>query len=1701
MPTPRSIVGQLLEKIRGNTTPTAPQTPDTSQADGKVAAATQQLRASLASIAQLLSGIESALVRAPLEQRLLALEGQLKSLDALPDAAARSARLMQVGEALASIKDAVGKARAEQAIQTAKGLPESSTGKVGAKDAGAEPVKSVDKARESEAFKARLTSLLDGIKQVVARGGEVAEAVKRLNAAAIDAAKRKDFVAAKDALDELEAELALAQHEGDEEETDEQGQPQPDPERIKALAEAKQGLQRTQAAVAGIKVQALADLGTLPPALLKQFDAVEQSLALDGESDPVKIDEAIVEASDEGGKLEKSVETLVRRKQAFDADWQLLDSRITALESHAKATVQFVKGKIDVAKDGLAKAKALAQGHDYDKAVAALPAVVQACTEAEALADQHAHYTHVLADRERRVAELTDSPQPPAQALVTAAREKLTKAKNHAAATELAQAVALLNELPKNCIDAAWLVKQAGAYDDLLNKQTTSISNAKSWTSVYEVGPYMPEVETLFESAKYDKTKDYVASVSLLERVRGKLGALFKIIGQFKEFRTDYRTAQQHIKDLALHDGASGITDPLTRMRADLLFAEGRRNAREYVTAGNMCKSINEQAAKALILADQCKAYKVRRKEVTDKQADLVATGYHAHASNVLAEVDTLLSSASAKELLLDFEGATKDLDGAMDRCLRAENVINNQKVVEGWSNDAEPAIQVLDTDYDAAHGEFDSILGEAKGFDTDDHFGDTLDGAKTKGDQARTLANASPPDHDGARQLLREAIADCVNVVRWVDLRKIIDGLHQAIEQRATALRSEPSVAVLDERLDDIDQRLSDAVAQADQYDYTAAQGTLTSAEQKMIEAEGLSVRYDEYQDLRTGGIQAALDELDTPKGLAALDVEVGKFKDDVTAADDTLTASKDVPAALTALRKAEAEGKDLVTRLGYSKLARKNEKKYILDHIDAIKNKPAVAADYQAIQGKLANLKDAFDRRQFKQAENMIWTIHWAITAAKKTLEAHDLHQVELQKAQTALNGLKAVACEAVKDDIATVENFMSKAGTLADARNFETAAPLLAQATAWCVKPKALGEVFATYTAALKTAQEAVDALRKDFPGQEAVALELKALDAQLTLARKLADGKGFDQARELALAVASKAAEARARAQSHQGIDEAGQRVAALKGDSLDGLDGEIKAVQTLADQLKARGLTLLDKPLKGIAKHLADAEAALKAGKAALVAAALVQATKACADANADADRFTSIDAMLKAVDMELAGVRARHAEPPYVPLTLNTLAKQLQLARTNAEQSTFDTALNQLQTVQAGLRALDEVGHQHAAYAAERARLDKQSTDLAKHAARFAVAQELGELRAYLGEAGAKAAQRAYPEAMKLLSAAADLAEVAALKADMHDQKEPSEAALKAILDKPDGDKRLDEVIKTLDAQSKRKVCKKALEMRFNMQLELFTDKDGNNVDTDQDKNAPDVLRLYEVMKALPKSHTKDNPSMAKVQRIGEEVGTSSFSSATRELKLRVGRAEDKTERMISQEWEMGEVDADSKPADTEPPTKFSWTTLHEIGHAVDDRQVFMKSRAGQAEFGDWREYGGNVKEIAQAAAGHFSYDQDYIEAYLAGEKPLRPAAKGVTEEVWDRRRIEAESWCDSIRNDKNIYYNASACERLQINGRVYQEAYAHRWVSYSFAARKKAVSGYQFRAPGEWFAELYAAYHTGKMNKNHPARTWLSKL
>jgi CRISPR/Cas system-associated endonuclease Cas3-HD len=42
--------------------------------------------------------------------------------------------------------------------------------------------------------------------------------------------------------------------------------------------------------------------------------------------------------------------------------------------------------------------------------------------------------------------------------------------------------------------------------------------------------------------------------------------------------------------------------------------------------------------------------------------------------------------------------------------------------------------------------------------------------------------------------------------------------------------------------------------------------------------------------------------------------------------------------------------------------------------------------------------------------------------------------------------------------------------------------------------------------------------------------------------------------------------------------------------------------------------------------------------------------------------------------------------------------------------------------------------------------------------------------------------------------------------------------------------------------------------------------------------------------------------------------------------------------------------------------------------------------------------------------------------------------------------------------------------------------------------------ARGKGISEYQFRAPGEWFSELYSAYYLKAISKSHADYKWFTE-
>ncbi len=174
-----------------------------------------------------------------------------------------------------------------------------------------------------------------------------------------------------------------------------------------------------------------------------------------------------------------------------------------------------------------------------------------------------------------------------------------------------------------------------------------------------------------------------------------------------------------------------------------------------------------------------------------------------------------------------------------------------------------------------------------------------------------------------------------------------------------------------------------------------------------------------------------------------------------------------------------------------------------------------------------------------------------------------------------------------------------------------------------------------------------------------------------------------------------------------------------------------------------------------------------------------------------------------------------------------------------------------------------------------------------------------------------------------------------------------------------------------------------------------------------------------------------------------------------------------------------------GKPDVDPKTGKPIEPNGFSISTLHELGHSIDDRFGIMAASQGKSGGGGWRSE--SLDSAAAAFVGQFKSGagkaltieekQLYgaIHDALAGKGVNRPS--GMSDADWTVLQPTLDI-CAKRRNDKWPWGNPH-----DIGGRTYHEAYAGQWWSYETAVRAKAltVRDYQWRAPGEFFAELYA--------------------
>ena len=180
------------------------------------------------------------------------------------------------------------------------------------------------------------------------------------------------------------------------------------------------------------------------------------------------------------------------------------------------------------------------------------------------------------------------------------------------------------------------------------------------------------------------------------------------------------------------------------------------------------------------------------------------------------------------------------------------------------------------------------------------------------------------------------------------------------------------------------------------------------------------------------------------------------------------------------------------------------------------------------------------------------------------------------------------------------------------------------------------------------------------------------------------------------------------------------------------------------------------------------------------------------------------------------------------------------------------------------------------------------------------------------------------------------------------------------------------------------------------------------------------------------------------------------------------------------------------------KPANDKPEELFDFNMLHELAHSIDDARGYMLANGPKDDHGGWIEIGGDVEQIVEAVIRETGFGKVPAERQYVLDKILRNPATPPATFSGDKARFE--KFVAAAQTPK-VWDSQALTELATLDKRVYQESYPSTWTSYKAEARKRGITSYQFRAPGEWFSELYAAFKVGKLKPGHPSEGWLKKL
>lgn len=310
----------------------------------------------------------------------------------------------------------------------------------------------------------------------------------------------------------------------------------------------------------------------------------------------------------------------------------------------------------------------------------------------------------------------------------------------------------------------------------------------------------------------------------------------------------------------------------------------------------------------------------------------------------------------------------------------------------------------------------------------------------------------------------------------------------------------------------------------------------------------------------------------------------------------------------------------------------------------------------------------------------------------------------------------------------------------------------------------------------------------------------------------------------------------------------------------------------------------------------------------------------------------------------------------------------------------------------------------------------------------------------------------------------------------------------------------------LDELIRNLPKTADKKAFIDLAHARFKMTIEA-PENDGNAQES--------IQRMCALMKDIPQD-VIDNPSLKKIKRrVTREDGLLNKDGTNTQqfpfympnknevvMNSRPGEFK-KPDFQPGATGRLPEREEACKPAPPQPGKDgtedlFDFNMLHELAHSIDDARSYMAAKGKDPDHGGWIEIGGKVEPIVDAVIKETGFGKTAEERQYVLDRILRNPVAPLASFSGDKARFD--KFVAAAQTD-NVWDSQALTDDATLGTRVYHEGYPNTWFSYLADARKQGITSYQFRAPGEWFSELYAAWKIGKLKAGHPAVSWLKTI